>query len=626
MVKSFFSQKVDATGLAVFRILYSLVLLFELKHLYHFRQIMFSKIPFEVLGEIGVESLLSFWFLAVILLFFGLFGRIASIINYIFSIVIFSAASSFEYHIYYTYVGIAFLLMFMPTTRVLSIDNLLQKLKYSSLSTLYHPEKSVLLLNYLVPVFAGIGLFYFDSDMFKFTSELWLNGLGVWLPASLPMATWTDTSWLMNQKEIVIFLGYFVMIFEFVFIGLMWFKKFRVPLLIIGVIFHVGIWIEFPIPIFAAAFIAIYTLLIPCKWWHYLGNLTKNKKSRYKFYYDKECPLCLNVVIFIRHFDVFGYVDCLPVQDNFKSESAFAEKTIDEVLTDIYGVDSKGKIYKGYSTYSQLMIKLRYPFMLGLFMLIPGVSSLGKMIYAKVARNRITERCTAESCGIPEQIMFPSEERSYFFKGWNKLNFSKVVWALILLFFIAGQSIVSYFSAFPQKMVHAVNLNHTKVNTLAAIMYGGAAGPLKKYLGICHHGLFLDDHFKNYTTIVSITYVDPSGSTSLVPIIDKNGKPAEYIRGSTWANFTFRVWGPNVNVSTFEKGISPYLKFYLQENFSLGEEGKFIFDVKKVTIPSEWESNFLKSQMSQPWTKVGEMYFKEGVPIFEWNNDMYKLL
>lgn len=626
MVKSFFNQKVDATGLAVFRILYSLVLLFELKHLYHFRQIMFSKIPFEVLGEIGVESLLSFWFLALILLFFGLFGRIASIINYIFSIVIFSAASSFEYHIYYTYVGIAFLLMFMPTTRVLSIDNLLQKLKFSNLSTLYHPEKSVLLLNYLVPVFAGIGLFYFDSDMFKFTSELWLNGLGVWLPASLPMITWTDTSWLMNQKGIVIFLGYFVMIFEFVFIGLMWFKKFRVPLFIVGVIFHVGIWIEFPIPVFAAAFIAIYTLLIPEKWWHCLRNLIKIHKRTYKFYYDKECPLCLNVIIFIRHIDVFGCVDCLPVQDYFKSESAFADKTIDEVLTDIHGVDSKGDIYKGYSAYSQLMIKLRYPFMLGLLMLIPGVSSIGKMIYAKVARNRITERCTAESCGIPEQITFPSEERSYFFKGWNKLNLSKVVWAFILTFFIMGQSIVSYFSPYPQKVIHAVNLNATKVNVLADIMYDNAARPLRTYLGICHHNMFMDSHFKNYNTVVSIAYVDQTGTSFLVPVVDKNGMPAEYIRGSTWVNFTFRVWGPKVNVSTFEKGILPYLKFYLRENSLSGKEGKFIFNVKKIAVPSKWENNFLKSQMSEPWTKVGEMNFKEGVPIYEWNNDMYKLL
>ena len=308
IIKTFFSQKRDSTGLAIFRILYSLVLLFELGHLYTYRSIIFNKVPFTAIGDVGVESLLMFWFLAVVFLFLGLFGKVASVVNYLFSVIIFSAASSFEYHVYYTYVGIAFLLMFMPTTRVLSLDNLIQKIKYSSVGSLYQPERKVLLLNYLVPVFVTVGLFYFDSVLYKLTSDLWINGLGLWLPASLPMMTWSDTSWLMNQKTIITFLGYFVMVFELVFLVMMWFKKFRVPLFIIGVIFHVGIWIEFPIPLFAAAFIAIYTLLIPEGWWSYMRNFVKSQKKSYKFYYDKECPLCLTTVIIINHFDVFGNV------------------------------------------------------------------------------------------------------------------------------------------------------------------------------------------------------------------------------------------------------------------------------------------------------------------------------
>ncbi|RZJ53710.1 MAG: hypothetical protein EOO44_07610 [Flavobacterium sp.] len=278
IMNKIFNLKVDAIGIAIFRIFYSLILFCELLQLYKFRNIIYDKQPFIETGEIDVSFLFYFWLPVVLLITVGLFTRFATILNYIFSVIIFSSAAKFEYHVFYVYVGINFLMMFMPVSRVLSLDNLLQKIKYSNIHKTYAVNKKVLQINYWMPVFIGIGLVYIDSVFHKLSSNLWANGLGVWLPSSLPMITWNDTSFLLNQEYIVKFLGYFILLFEGCFIFLFWFKKTRIPFFTIGVFFHLGILIAYPIPYFALTYIGIYLLLIPVSFWKNIAKKIKLKK------------------------------------------------------------------------------------------------------------------------------------------------------------------------------------------------------------------------------------------------------------------------------------------------------------------------------------------------------------
>ena len=74
-------------------------------------------------------------------------------------------------------------LIIIPIGNSLSIDDLFLKLKHSNIGYQYKPDKKVYMANYLIPVFIGIGLVYFDSILFKYTSPMWLKGLGMWLPA-----------------------------------------------------------------------------------------------------------------------------------------------------------------------------------------------------------------------------------------------------------------------------------------------------------------------------------------------------------------------------------------------------------------------------------------------------------
>lgn len=89
-------------------------------------------------------------------------------------------------------------MMFMPVSRVLSVDSLLQKVKYTNIGRPYRPDRKVLEINYLIVVFTAIGLVYFDSVLRKFSSPMWTDGLGVWMPSSLPMVVWNDTTLILN--------------------------------------------------------------------------------------------------------------------------------------------------------------------------------------------------------------------------------------------------------------------------------------------------------------------------------------------------------------------------------------------------------------------------------------------
>ena len=295
-------KKIDNIGLSIFRIVFCFILLFEIFNLFEFRHIIFDKSPFHNIGEIDINLIFPFWIASVIFLIFGVFSRYSAIINYLFCVIIFSSAHKFEYHAYFIYLGVSFLLIIMPISRTLSLDSLLKKIKYSTLHSKYIPDDKVLAVNYFIPVLMGLGFTYFDSIFWKFQDDIWISGLGMWLPCNIPPVTRINASFLLNQEFLVKFLGYLVLIFETVFIFLFWFKSFRVPLLIIGVFFHLGILIMYPIPLFALVGIATYLLMVPLNWWNKLFKLFKFKKPKFIFYYDGECPMCIKIVVIIIYF------------------------------------------------------------------------------------------------------------------------------------------------------------------------------------------------------------------------------------------------------------------------------------------------------------------------------------
>jgi hypothetical protein len=282
-----FKKEIDGIGLSIFRIFYFTVFLCEIVQIFYYRHLIFDKIPYIEPSELNFAIPLVVWIFIILNLIIGNKTTFYCIINYIFTVIFISSMNSYFYHVFFIYTTINFLVIFIPISNRLSIDRILRYIKNKDLN----PSK-VNQFYYLIIPFITIGIVYLDSFIMKLTSSSWQQGLGLWKPASLPMLINNDLTFLLNNEYLMYIIGYFILLFEAVFVFLFFRKKWRIPFVIIGFIFHLGIIIAFPIPWFGLTLISIYLLLMPVKIWekiYLFFKLNKLKLIIYNFiqkYFD----------------------------------------------------------------------------------------------------------------------------------------------------------------------------------------------------------------------------------------------------------------------------------------------------------------------------------------------------
>ncbi|MFD1188487.1 hypothetical protein, partial [Pontibacter rugosus] len=203
-IEDFARTKVTGFGLCVFRIFISVILLVEVGKLFYFRHLYFDPIPYLVESQLSFSLVLVAWMGVLVFgLLIGFKTRAAALINYVLVLVFFSSLTSLKYHFDAALIGVSFMLLLLPVNTRLSIDSLIYKFRVMN-----EQEQKVRKIYYYLPVLLVLCLQYFDSFFHKSVSTSWIKGLGVWLPASLPDQVYTNQSWLLNQKEIILALGY----------------------------------------------------------------------------------------------------------------------------------------------------------------------------------------------------------------------------------------------------------------------------------------------------------------------------------------------------------------------------------------------------------------------------------
>lgn len=611
-----YNKEIDGTGLAIFRIAYSTIFLAEIIQIFFFRHLIFDRIPYIDEGAIDVTFPLMVWMVFVILIILGLFTRMASVVNYFFSLIFIGGITSFEYHMFYAYMGINALLIFMPVSRCWSIDKLRLKIRYSTLRSEYVPPSKVSVLAYYVPVLLGIGFVYVDSIFFKVTSYYWMNGLGMWVPASLPMITYAEPSFLMNQEWLCKLMGYTTLVFEAVFIFFFWFKRFRVPLLIVGFLLHIGILLEFPIPLFALGVLSIYLLMVPVSYWKRL-RINTTGKPRLKVFYDLECPLCLRTKLIVSHFDVRKRIVFLPVQGNWEHEPALAGLSEQELLLNIHSVDNKGNVYTGVDTYIRALESIFYLKPLGWLLRIPGIYHISKKVYLYVAYNRTTERCTEGNCNIAPAAVRGKESTIKLLSNFSLADLKVTGLVYGLIFLMVLQLNTTYNSALVMDLRDMSGVDKTFVGKGLGSVSSKVMDISKTFFGITSHSVFMDAHFNNYNHIVAVVFVAPDGKSSFLPIIDEQGRPGSYIYGPNWVKWTFRVNSPEVNMEQLTEGIRDFTAFWAHKHSIDLKDATFKILVKKINVPHKWEKDFLSKQIQKPWVDAGEV---------KWEDSQFKII
>lgn len=612
-LKRKYNQEIDATGLAFFRMFFALVLFFEIKHIDEYKHLIYDSVPYLHISDINLNVAFTIWLTSVFFIFLGLLTRLASIVNYILSLIFIGSIGDFEYHVFYAYMGVNFLIMFMPVSRVWSLDRLIVKLKYSNSKFHYNPSKTTSVFSYWMPLFIGVGLVYFDSTFYKLTDVIWMSGIGMWWPASHVCATYIAMPEVLNQKWLMLFLGYLTVLFEMIFLFLFYFKRARWIFWIIGMGLHMGILIFFPIPFFALAVVAIYLLLIPVGFYKWFERFRFTK--RVTFYYDGECPLCARTKIVLEHFDLFHLIHFKTVQSSHSSDEIISKIPLEELLDDIHAVDHRGNVYKGFDTYKAVFKAnfLFWPFYL--LMLIPGVSFLGNKIYFLISRNRITERCTDESCGITF-IQLPKKDVEV--KLFKNLSLNDVKFSFVLIFVsfcILSQSLFIY-SADPMQGCFSDSYEQSDLNVSIKKISEDIHSYSKPFFGITHHPVFGHYHFANLDDLIKVEFVDEHGQKQLLPITKEDGRPGEYVSGCSWVHWNFRVLSSDVDSAKFVHGIERYTAYWLKKNFRGNLNGHFVLYHKSMTVPDYWEFDALRRDLeNDQWEKIGEAH---------WNNNVFQ--
>lgn len=614
ILKKSFNKKIDGTGLAIFRITYSTVLLCEIIQLFYFRHLIFDKIPYLMPAEIDFGIPIIIWAIAVVAIIFGFRTRFFTIINYLLSLILIGTITTYEYHVFYAYMGVNFLLMFMPISQCLSLDRLIEKLKYSNTTYRHFPSKTVRQVHYLILPFVGIAIVYFDSIFYKLASPTWLNGLGSWLPSSLPMITHSQNTWLLNQELLIKFIGWGTILFEAIFLVVFFRKKWRVPVFIIGMLLHIGIVIEFPIPWFGLTVCSIYLLLVPVSFWQKTFSINKSKPTLF-FYYDRNCPLCLRTVIILSHFDWFNKISFKTVQLDASSDIQISSIDEDILLDDIHSVNLKGEIFSGIDTYIECLTRIWFLSPLALLLRISGVNYLAKRVYSYIAKNRNTVRCTEDNCGfnIPE-IRDNNQLKILKNLKYEDFKFYLVKYFLVFVVFMQATLIIND-SWLVEKVKTNLGIEKSLVNQKIKKLIFPLHKFTRTYFGITSHQVFTERiHFDNYNHIVAITYLNEEGNEIWLPIIDQRGMPDFYIYGANWVKWTFRVISLNVSQGNLEKGVRDFTFFWAEHNginLKLSRKHQFNIKVKKIDSPRGWEKDFLTKQIDKPWVNGGYVIWEK---------------
>lgn len=423
------------------------------------------------------------------------------------------------------------------------------------------------------------------------------------MPASLPQVTLIAPHWLLNQKYLVLFLGYLTFVFEVVFPIFFWVKRLRILFAIIGVGLHIGIFLIFPIPYFGLGVTALYVLLLPNKYWEWVGQKLKFKQPKLVFFYDNECPLCARTKTIIQFFDFFGAVDFKSVQVYGFEHEALQEIPKDKLLADMHTVDGKGTVRVGVDSYRKAFMYIPLFFVLGLLLYIPGIYHLAKRVYQYVAKNRELERCTEDSCGYTPPN-FPIDSDDILLLKNLKVQDLRVFGLKFMLLVVVILQLNGRFGPVTVSKISKVSESFGKAIEPVQIATHGYA---TKLLGITPHGVFVDGHFQGQDYIHTLTY-----NGDMLPMIQENGQPGKYLRGGSWVNYVFRVDRPfgKSDSPDLEKGLIRYSAFWLHKNGLGTENAEFDLIRKNVKVAFEWEKDRLKNNLAKPWKKVGKLVWK----------------
>jgi hypothetical protein len=249
------NKSVSAHWLGIFRIaFFSHLLLMWFYHV-EYKELLHGEFWNYSYTQDTISFILTCWLISLIGLISGTLTKICAVFNFICVVMICDISKQSYISSYYDDImkSVSLIAIFTPIHYSYSIDKIIFKLKSQTTN-----------LTYFVYIICTLGLMYTAAGIAKLFSVTWLKGMGLWLPLSLPHASWNrlpelvvEFDWLLKGTN------YFIMGWELFFIPLIIWRKTRLLTCIIGVLFHISVMILFFLPKTALGVIPLYLLLVP---------------------------------------------------------------------------------------------------------------------------------------------------------------------------------------------------------------------------------------------------------------------------------------------------------------------------------------------------------------------------
>lgn len=607
------AKQVPATGLAIFRILFGLVAFQEILFLAYFRHLIFDRVPFLEPASPVIDLFLSIWAVVALAIALGYHTRLAAVVNYLLWLVFVGFTPmwlDFDGGFDQMMTGIGFLMLFLPSDRALSLDNLRRKLAYSAPGRHYAPRQTVSVLCYTLPLALVLGLLYLDAGIHKLSAEFWRNGMGSWLPPTHPYyMSGLDMSWLLDLEWVERLIGYSLIVFQFLFLPLFWFRWARMPLLLIGASFHVGIIVSLNIYQFGFGMLAPYALLVPFACWRSLASWLQRREPGLTVFYDGLCPLCNRTVILLSHFDICRAIAFKDLQTHAAHFPALAAVPEETLLKDLYALDRQGRLYAGVDTYIRILAGMIYPAPLAWVMHLPGIYHLAKASYRRIADTRARLTCDT-SCAAP--ALRPESDPwtllATHYAGTPRRQATRMAKLLVLVAILQLNSTLQFGVFYRLNEGHA----HSEAGQLLEGMSNAVLFLSHTFFGITPHALYMHDHFVGYEHILGITWKDATGAEHWLPFVNEQGRIVAPNWGRIqcwWANIAVT---PHINRKRLDKALMQVTAFWgTKEGLDL-RDATFILKEKNVRVPMDWEAGLRGYNLSQPWHDVGRVVWRDG--------------
>lgn len=620
IIERYHQRQAPAFIIGMFRILYGMVVLQEVIFLLYFNHLIFDPIPYIDVEFPMIPLFLGLWAVVAGYVILGYKAQTAIIANYIFWIVFVNFTPmqrDFDGGFDLFMIGIGFFLIFMPIGRGVSIDNLLYKLQFKYQHQPALP-KTCSALSLLFPVLVCLGFLYLDSAIHKLFAPHWLNGLGGWLPSTMPYyVSALDLSWMLNQEVLQKFIGYLILVFQFSFIFFFYRRCFRPIYLLVGAGLHIGITISLNIYPFGLGMLAVYILMVPFSWWRALADRFIYQTPALAVFYDGDCPLCNRTATIINHFDVLQGVVFKDLQTQAGSAPQLQAYDQQVLLADLYAVDMQGKVYSGVDTYIQIFQKMRYLAIFAWLMRVPGIYHLAQAVYRRIADNRARNACDEFCLPAVAEKAYPVDLYARIFENYAqqkprqfRFRMARIFMVLVILQLNSSIHYGFLYRFYDLSSVESPLVNQARLLSNSVLMLSTT------FLGITPHALYLHDHFEGYEDLLAISYIDAQGHEQWLPFINEQGRMLAPNWGrvhSMWANIAVT---PNINTDRLSKFIMKVTAFWGTKVGLDLNQARFIIKHKKIKSPQQWVFNLRKNNLSGEWSDIGTA---------SWKNKHYQL-